>query len=503
MTVVAKSGWEWVAVEGAAALIGPDDPVADVGADELRVLCARSSPRQAAPTTTGTSTTARWRPTGAPRCSSRRIASTRIDSGYTGMTVPRPLDGVSVLDLSRVLSGPSCGKALADLGADVVKVEPPEGDLTRTARPRVGGLPVYFAQQNCGKRCVSVDLARDAGRDVVFRLAAASDVVLENFRPGVLDKLGLGYDAVRAANPRVVYCSITGYGQDGPMAGRRAYAPVMHAELGLMEFTARRLHAAPRAEALSHADLYAGMQATVGILAALLQRERSGVGQHIDVSMAEVMLQSTEWTAVELAGGQGDLMHIFGSFNAPVLRLGDGTVVHVPGDPVSSFPAWCNAMGRPELLDDARFATREARNDHREEMTALFQEFAATFSSFADFEAALSKAQLAVGEMRPLADAADAPWARARDALVDVGDEESGPLRLPRSPFRFSAAAAGTSGRPAWQGQHNREVLREVLGLDEGAIDELARTGVLVERPVNPASRAPSPRPRPPRRAGA
>src|SRR4051812_44834198 len=104
------------------------------------------------------------------------------------MTAPRPLAGVSVIDLSRVLSGPSCGKALADLGADVIKVEPPEGDLTRTARPRVGGLPVYFAQQNCGKRCVSVDLGRDAGRDLVFRLAAASDVVLENFRPGVLEK---------------------------------------------------------------------------------------------------------------------------------------------------------------------------------------------------------------------------------------------------------------------------------------------------------------------------
>src|SRR4051812_28206758 len=191
-----------------------------------------------------------------------------------------PLAGVRVLDLSRVLSGPSCGKALADLGADVIKVEPPEGDLTRTARPRVGGVPVYFAQQNCGKRCISVDLHTDAGRDIVSELTTAVDVVLENFRPGVLDRLGIGYAAVRARNPRVVYCSISGYGQTGPMAGRRAYAPVMHAELGLMEFTARRLHAEPRAEAVSHADLYAGMQATVAILAALLQRDRTRVGQH-------------------------------------------------------------------------------------------------------------------------------------------------------------------------------------------------------------------------------
>jgi len=394
-----------------------------------------------------------------------------------------PLEGVQVLDLSRVLSGPSCGKALVDLGADVIKVEPPEGDLTRTARPRVGGIPVYFAQQNCGKRCISVDLRREPGRDIVARLAAATDVVLENFRPGVLERQGLAYPDVRARNPRVVYCSITGYGQHGSMANRRAYAPVMHAELGLMEFTARRLHAAPRAEAVSHADLYAGMQATIGILATLRQRDRTGEGQHIDVSMAEVMLQATEWTAVELAGGQGELLHIFGSFNAPVLRLGDGTVVHVPGDPVSSFPAWCAAMDRPDLAAEARFATRDARNANRSAMLTLFEEFAATFSRFDDFEAALSKAGLAVGEMRSLTDVTTAPWAHERDALVDVGDEHSGPLRLPRSPFRFSAASAGTTGRTAWQGQHNREVLREMLGLSDDDVDHLERDGVLVERP--------------------
>jgi crotonobetainyl-CoA:carnitine CoA-transferase CaiB-like acyl-CoA transferase len=386
------------------------------------------------------------------------------------------------VDLSRVLSGPSCGKALADLGADVIKVEPPEGDLTRTAQPRVGGFPAYFAQQNCGKRCISVDLRLPAGREVVADLAAAADVVLENFRPGVLDRLGLGYETIRARNQTVVYCSITGYGQDGPMAGRRAYAPVMHAELGLMEFGARRLKTEPRPESVSHADLYSGAHATVGILAALLQRERAGFGQHVDVSMAEVMLQATEWTAVELAGGTGDLLHIFGSFNAPVLRLADGTVVHIPGDPVSSFPAWCVAMKREELLADDRFATREARHANRAAMLATFEEFAATFDNFDAFEAALGTARLAVGQMRPLRHVADADWSRARGALVDVGDDE--PMMLPRSPFRFSQASAGTSGRPAWQGEHNREVLREVLGLSDDQVDALERDGVLVSRPV-------------------
>jgi crotonobetainyl-CoA:carnitine CoA-transferase CaiB-like acyl-CoA transferase len=373
---------------------------------------------------------------------------------------------------------------LADLGARVIKVEPPEGDLTRTAQPRVGGLPVYFAQQNCGKECISIDLAPVAGQELVRALAAAVDVVLENFRPGVLDRFGLGYEAVKARNPKVVYCSITGYGQDGLMAARRAYAPVMHAELGLMEFTARKLGVPPRAEAVSHADLYAGLQATVGILAALLYRDRVGVGQHIDVSMAEVMLQSTEWTAVELAGASGDLLHIFGSFNAPVLHLADGTVVQVPGDPVSSFPAWCDAMHRSDLIADERFRTRTARSQHRDAMLAILQEFASTFHRFDDFEAALSRARLAVGMMQPLAQAADDEWARERDALVDVSVDTDAPLRLPRSPFRFSEVDAGTSGRPAWQGQHNRKVLRDLLGLSDREIDQLTGDGVLIERRV-------------------
>jgi len=400
------------------------------------------------------------------------------------MTRPKPLDGVRVLDLSRVLSGPSCGKALADLGARVIKVEPPEGDLTRTAQPRVGGLPVYFAQQNCGKECVSVDLGSDAGRALVGALAARVDVVLENFRPGVLDRFDLGYEAVKARNPAVIYCSITGYGQGGVLSARRAYAPVMHAELGLMEFTARKFGAAPRAEAVSHADLYAGLHATVAILAALLFRAQAGVGQHIDVSMAEVMLQSTEWTAVELAGGSGELLHIFGSFNAPVLRLADGTIVHVPGDPLSSFPAWCDAMHRPDLIGDERFGTRAARSENRDAMLAILEEFAATFDRFDDFEAALSTARLAVGVMRPLARAVDDEWARERNAVVDVGSDAEHPLRLPRSPFRFSEVDAGTTGRPAWQGQHNRKVLHELLGLTDREIDRLSRDGVVVERPV-------------------
>ncbi len=391
-----------------------------------------------------------------------------------------------MLDLSRVLSGPSCGKALADLGADVIKVEPPEGDLTRTAVPRAGGIAVYFAQQNCGKRCVSIDLTHEDGAALGFDLAVRSDIVVENYRPGVTDRLGIGYEAVRARNPAVIYCSISGYGQDGSNANRRAYAPVIHAELGLMEMTARRVGAPIRPEAVSYADLYSGLQATVGVLAALHHRNSTGEGQHIDVSMAEVMLQATEWTAVELAGGEAGKLHVFGGANAPVLTLGDGTTVCIPGDPVSTFPALCTAMARPDLLEQPQFATREARHENREAMLSVLRSWAATFDSCDAFEAAAGAGRMAVGKVKSLTDAVSEDWATAREAVVDVplGDlpQGAGSVRLPRGPFRFSDLDAGVTGRPAWQGEHNREVLSQVLGLSESEIDKLATAGVLHER---------------------
>lgn len=390
----------------------------------------------------------------------------------------RPLDGVRVLDLSRVLSGPSCGKALADLGAEVIKVEPPEGDLTRRARPRRGGVAVYFSQQNCGKRCISLDLRTDEGKRIALELATRSDVVLENFRPGVTDRLGLGYDDVRARNPGVIYCSITGYGQTGAARNRRAYAPIMHAELGLIEFTARKHRTEPRPEAVSHADLYAGMQATIGILAALRVRDQTGEGQHVDVSMAETMLVSTEWTAVELAGGP-DGFHVFGGYNAPVLRLGDGTDVCVTGDPVANFPAWCQVMDREELLDDERFATPEARDGNHEAMAEVLGEFASGFESLDDFQEAIGQVGLVAGAVRSMPEALDSDWAREREALVDVGDDASGEVLLPRSPLRFSGADAGTRGTPAYQGEDNRDVLGDLLGLSDQEIDGLEEDGVL------------------------
>jgi crotonobetainyl-CoA:carnitine CoA-transferase CaiB-like acyl-CoA transferase len=391
----------------------------------------------------------------------------------------RPLEGIRVLDLSRVVSGPSCTRALCDLGADVIKIEPPEGDVTRQAHPRFGGISVYFAQVNCGKRCVCLDLGKAEARRLALELAVRSDVVVENFRPGVMERLGLGYPAVRARNPRAVYCSITGYGQSGPSAHRRAYAPVIHAELGLLELGARGRGLDPMPEPVSHADFAVGALAAQAVLAALLVRERTGRGQHLDVSMAETMLAMNEWTSVEVNGGAQGKLSVFNPSKAAVVRLADGTFVQIPGNPAAVFAPLCRALGKEKLLEEPRFSDIYARDRHMAEVLALIRAWAAEFADFESFDRVLGAQRIAIGAVKRLGDVADEPWARERGAFVELDAGDGGAYRLPRSPFRFSESEVGLRGRPAAQGEHNREVMRELLGLADAELDRLEAEGVL------------------------
>ncbi len=401
--------------------------------------------------------------------------SSTSDSG----TRPRPLDGIRVLDLSRVVSGPSCTRALCDLGAEVIKIEPPEGDITRQAHPRFDGISVYFAQVNCGKRCICLDFGKPEARRLAFELAVRSDVVVENFRPGVAARLGVGYPAVRERNPRVVYCSITGYGQSGPSAQRRAYAPVIHAELGLLELGARGRGLDPMPEPVSHADFAVGAQAAQAILAALLVRERNGRGQHLDVSMAETMLAMNEWTSVEVNGGPQGKLSVFNPSKAAIVRLRDGTFVQIPGNPAAVFVAVCRALGREKLLEEPRFSDIYARDRHLDEVVALMRAWAVEFPDFESFDRALGTQRIAVGAVKRLAEMVDEPWARARGAFVELEAPDGTRFKLPRSPVRFSESDAGLRGRPAAQGEHNRAVLRDVLSLPDPELDRLEAEGVL------------------------
>lgn len=388
------------------------------------------------------------------------------------------LQGIRVIDLSRVVAGPCCTRTLADLGAEVIKIEPPDGDLLRRGVPKIGGVAVGYAQQNAGKRHLSVDLTRPEGQALVLALIEQADVLVENYRPGVAARLGLGYDAVRAVKPDIVYCSISGYGQDGPAAQRRAYAPVIHAELGLIDLNARERGTEPLPEAVSHADFAVGAQAATGIAAALFHRERTGQGQHIDVSMAETMLAVNEWTAVEVNGGFGDEISPFRPGKAALIRFPDGTWIQVPGNPTTWIFGVARALKRDAELDARGWTSPAATQGKDEEIKALMQSWAAEFPHREAFEAALAEARIPLGEVKPLAATADEDWAVARGAFVPVATGGA-TVRIPRSPFRLSGGACGPRSGAAPRGADNRAVLKTLLGRSDAEIDALESSGVL------------------------
>ena len=398
-----------------------------------------------------------------------------------------PLEGLRVVDFSRVLAGPHCAQTLLELGADVIKVEPPRGDLSRFAFPRTGEVSGYYAQQNSGKRNVSVDLNVAAAREVALRLCDSADIIVENFRPGTLASFGLDYASVAARNPRVVYASISGYGQTGPWRGRMAYAPTVQAESGLTATTATHhghAYGRLRGDSLSHADVYSGLQAAIAILAALHHREQTGEGQYVDVAMAAVMLAINERVHVDLSNVDlGAERPILGATDHPFFTSPEGTVFVSPMSLVGSltFPFYLAAMRRPDLADDPRFATPELRLEHLAELHALVQTWILTFDDMASLDAQLDEAKIATGRLRGIREFAETEWARSWPATRRVPDRSGGDITVPGRPWHFSLDTAPPAPRvPALQGEHNEEVLA-ALGYSAAEVDHLRTQGALVQ----------------------
>lgn len=400
---------------------------------------------------------------------------------------PPPLDGLFVLDLTRVLAGPICGRALSDLGARVVKIEPPAGDLTRFAVPRHGPVSGYFAQQNAGKENVSVDLDHDEGRRLLFALASRADIIIENFRPGVCDRLGVGYAAVSAANPGVVYGSLSGYGQTGPWSGRRSYAVVSHASSGLTYGTlAHQEMVAGRSilanESYSHGDVYTGLMTLAGVLAALHARSVTGKGQHVDVAMLDTMLFVNEHANEELAAETSREASGLGSAWSPVVETANGDRVSVAGDPGAiAYTQFLRLLGRADEIETFRpHAVREQRGP---ELRADFREFASLVPTGEALVALLEEVGLASDVVRSVPDVAASEHAKLRGSIIEIDDSVGGTFAIPQSPWRFSGARSGVAGGAAWRGQHNRTALRDLLGLDDAELDRLEDSGVLSSRP--------------------
>jgi crotonobetainyl-CoA:carnitine CoA-transferase CaiB-like acyl-CoA transferase len=375
---------------------------------------------------------------------------------------------------------------LSDLGADVIKLEPPEGDLTRFAYPRVGSMSTYFAQQNVGKRNISMDLKHPEAIELVKKMVEHCDVLVENFRGGVMDKLGLGYDVLKKINPQLIYASINGYGSTGPWKNRRAYATVVNAETGMTGLQARARGGVATNDPHSHADVYTGMEAAAGILAALFQRTSTGAGQHIDISMAQTMLYVNEHVHNELfeAEVSANVIRSFQPGDYPILQTGDGTYVVVSGHPAEkgTFDLFVKAMNRPELLQDPRFVDVENRLKHLDDVVAEIREWAKSVQTAQEIEDVMAQSGLAMGVMRTMKEIAATEWADVRNALIEVDDRSGATFRVPNSPWVFSASDTATQGAAKFRGEDNEMVLGELAGLTHDEVVQLTEAGVLSQR---------------------
>jgi crotonobetainyl-CoA:carnitine CoA-transferase CaiB-like acyl-CoA transferase len=399
--------------------------------------------------------------------------------------MPGPLHGLKVVDFSRVLAGPLCGRTLADLGADVIKIEPPRPDVTRFAFPFKNGMSGYYAQQNIGKRNLSIDLNVPGAREIVLKLCDEADIVVENFRPDTLRFFGLDYATLAKRNERLIYVSITGYGQGGPWKSRMAYAPTVQAESGFTHNTERHFGwnlGRTLADPLSHADVYAGMQATIAVLAALQHREKTGRGQYIDVAMAAVLLAANERAHVDLEDvDTGAEPAVLGATDGPWF-VGPGGVRFVAAQSIVgslTFPNYLRAMRRADLARDERFSTAEQRVANYDALHAIIQNWILTFPDLETLDAQLDEAKIAVGVVRSLKELAETEWANYWGAVREVPDRLGGTYRLPGHPWHFSENKLDETSPPAYQGEHNEFVLKN-LGLTEAEIEACVGANMLI-----------------------
>ena len=398
------------------------------------------------------------------------------------------LDGIRVLDLTRVLSGPYATLLLADLGAEVWKVEHPVGgDETRGLPPSRGGESHYFMSVNRNKHSLAIDLKDPRGRDLALGLAGAADVVIENFRPGVAGRLGLGWADVERVNPRAVYCSISAFGQDGPIAQRTAYDVAVQALGGLMSLTGEPGRPPVRA-GIPIADLAAGMLADLGILAALLQRERTGRGQCVDASMLDGMLSMLSYFAGRFLL-TGEEVSAVGSGHPSVVPYGlfptlDGQLVLATLSE-SYWPRLCEVLEMADEAKDPALMVNAGRLQQRSRVERLVSE-ALRRRTTADWEERLLAADIPHAAVLSVGDALLQPQAAARSMVQEMEHPRLGRIDVVGSPLRLSAAQAAPLRAAPLLGQDTRKVLSAVLGTDAETLDTLERDHVL----CSPASQA-------------
>ncbi len=394
-----------------------------------------------------------------------------------------PLAGFRVIDLSRFLAGPYCTMVLADLGADVIKIESPDGDDSRSFGPFVNGESASFIQVNRGKRSVALDLKDPRGKELLLRLAAGADLVLESFRPGVASRLGVDYAAVRAVNPSVLYCSVSSYGQTGPYRDRPGFDIMAQSVSGVLRMTGHP-DGRPAKVGFAVNDIAGGMTALQAILAAQLLRARTGEGQYIDVALVDSVLAWMVWEAGGLlaAGAVPAPTGTRHRLSAPyqAYRTADG-YVSIAAFTNPHFRVVAEVAGAPQWLTDDRFATPLARIAHVDELEAEIEKVTADRTT-AEWVAVLDAAGIAASPVLRYDEAMAAPQVAAREMIVEMDHPLMGPVRTLGQPAKYSLSRTGAYDKPApWLGQHTRSVLVDALGLAEAEVDELFKDGVAVD----------------------
>jgi len=393
-----------------------------------------------------------------------------------------PLEDIKVLDLSHALAGPYCSTMLADYGAHVYKIEPPgAGDISRAwGSPMPGGETAYFVSLHRNKQGVVIDLKNPEGKELFLRMVEKADVVLENFRVGTLKKLGIDYATAAKRNPGIVYCSISGYGQDGPYRDRAALDLILQAESGMISVTGEEGSHGARC-GVSIADMTAGMNAAYAILLALRVKEKTGEGQAIDVSMMEGQLS----LLCTMLGGyltDGVVPAPMGTAYKALLPYQTfRTKTRDLALAVGSEKLWrlfCPLIGRPELAADPRFSSNRARDANRGELVALLQEIFLS-KTYEEWEALLVKSGIPVGTVNTLAEVVKHPQVVARGSLVDIDHPKVGKVPVVNVPARLSRTPGAVRSPSPTLGQHTEQALRELLGLDAAALAALRTAGVI------------------------
>jgi crotonobetainyl-CoA:carnitine CoA-transferase CaiB-like acyl-CoA transferase len=394
---------------------------------------------------------------------------------------PGPLAGMRVLELAQIMAGPTCGALLADLGADVIKIEKLQGgdDARGYREPRVNGVSAPFLMLNRNKRGLALDLKAPQGRAILQRLVRGADVLIENFRRGTMEKLGLGYDVLAAENPALVYCAITGYGRDGPWADKGGFDLVAQGFAGLMAITGEP--GRPPVKAGSPvSDINAGLLAAIGILAAWAHRQRTGRGQVVDTSLMEAALQQTSWHAASYfatgvsPGPLGSAHLLTAPYQA--FAASDGYLV-IGGANQANWERIADVLGNPEWRDDPRFATNTARMTNLPALVAAMNDVLAR-KPRDEWLALLDAAGVPAGPVHSLGEALTHPQTLARHMVIELVHPEAGPTKALGCPIHFSDTPASVD-RPAPRlGEHTRHILRE-CGYADAEIDAMAAAGII------------------------